>query len=138
VEIAAVGRRRRAGGRLDLGPASIAAVGRRGRAGGRLGARFDRRRGPALRAGGRLDLGPASIAAVGRRRRAGGRLGPASGSRRGPAGAGRRTTRARFWQPYGLSFVFYSFKSDLNLFRACMFTDCDPKAAQGMESGGIH
>ena len=47
-------------------------------------------------------------------------------------------TRARFWQPYGRSFVFYSFKSDLNLFRACMFTDCDPKAAQGMESGGIH
>ena len=81
------------------------------------------------RAGGRLDLGPASIAAVGRRGRAGGRLGPASGSRRGPAGAGRRTTRARFWQPYGLSFVFYSFKSDLNLFRACMFTESRPASA---------
>ena len=84
------------------------------------------------------DSGPASIAAVGRRGRAGGRLGARFDRRRVPAGAGRRSTRARFWQPYGRSFVFYSFKSDLNLFRACMFTDCDPKAAQGMESGGIH
>jgi hypothetical protein len=45
------------------------------------------------------DSGPASIAAVGRRGRAGGRLGARFDRRRGPAAAGRRTTRARFWQP---------------------------------------
>ena len=101
--------------------------------------------------GGRHTNGPGQGVGLGRPLRGAGcetsRRAPAAGRRttrarfdrrRGPAAAGRRMTRARFWQPYGRSFVFYSFKSDLNLFRACMFTDCDPKAAQGMESGGIH
>ena len=131
-------RRGRGGGgpANDSEPASIAAVGRRRRAGGRLGARFARRRGPA--AAGRLttrpgarfdrrprpaaagrrttrgplrsppwaggggpavDSGPASIAAVGRRRPAGGRLGPRVDRRHGPAAAGRQTTQALLRSP---------------------------------------
>ena len=92
------------------GPASTAAVGRRRRAGGRRGACLDRCHGPAA-AGRRTTRGlprplpwaggcgpaddaePASTAAVGRRRQAGGRRGARLDRRREPVAAGQRTTR---------------------------------------------